>query len=294
MRKVFAFLLAVMMLFCCAACAAEENPEKNNTEENKTEQPVETEPEKVMETDSAKIDGFLVDESYTDTDGKPLKMVYLFLTLKAGDSNFNADSKYTKLQIGENTYESDFYKNACQFMPNYYYSSYIEDVFVGTEFKLALTFKVPEGDLAAGTDVTVSDTSVPVAGLRFSTDDLIKCDSAEAVGAKVDPEGCAEVAKSRELADEATAQKVRDGMNGYYWEFYVTLGTQVTKYELEFYAPNEFEVRTPYLSNSGTYEVHNGYIFLHYTTSDTPVEVRYEYANGEVSLYCSEAFGIYE
>jgi hypothetical protein len=139
-----------------------------------------------METDAAKIDGFFVDDSYQDPDGKPLKMVYLFLTFKPSEKNYKVDAGYTKMTIGENSYDSVFYKNACRYMPSYYYSSFLEEVFVGSEQKVALTFKIPEGDLVAGKEVTLSDSDMPVAGLRFTSDDLVHCEKPEDIGAILD------------------------------------------------------------------------------------------------------------
>ena len=313
MKRIIALLLAAVLMMGLVACSGEkkepefedeieieedvdvkedeDTAEESETVEVATEPPA---PAKTMETDVVKVDGFYVDNSHQESDGSPLKMVYVFLTFKPSQSNFKVDSKYTDLVIGENTYSSDFYKNACKFTPSYYYSSFIEDIYVGTECKLALTFKVPEGDLQPGKDVTMSDSSFSLDGLLFSTDDLVVCESAEEIGSLADPEAYAEIAYMRELADEETTKKVQKLINGYYWQFYVTLGTSLTKYELEFYSPNEFEVRTPYLSNNGTYEVHNGYIFLYYYTSDTPVEIKYEFQDGDVALYCADAFSIYE
>lgn len=296
MKRIIALLLAMVMMLSFAACGAGADVESTvaptTTVPETTAAP--TEPPKTMETDKVKIDGFFANTSHTESDGSPLKMVYVFLTFKSSESNFQVDSKYTALTIGSNKYESDFYKNSCQYMPNYYYSSFLEDVYVGNEFKLALTFKVPEGDLKPGKEVILSDSGMPLDGLRFSTDDLVICNDVAEIGAAVDPAGSAKVEKARAMADEATTNKVRNAINGYYFEFYVSVGTNVLKYELEFYAPDKFEVRTPYLTNNGTYEVHNGYVFLYYVTSDTPVEVAYEFENGDIAMYCADAFNIYE
>lgn len=284
--KYFALILAlVVAISCFCACSVQESTSSNMNPTTTT---------KTMETDSAKIDGCYVDTSYVDPDGKPLKLVYLFITFFESDRNYDVDAKYTNMKIGANTYSSDFYKNACDFMPNYYYSSFIEEIYVGSTCKVALTFKVPEGDLRGSKEITLSDFEMPLSGLCFSTDDIKWFASAEEIGKRVDPTGYNEIAAKKELADTATTNKVRNAVNGYYFEFYVTLGTSINPYELEFFAPNEFEVRTPLGNNSGTYEVRKGYIFLYYKTSNDPLEIPYEFKNGEIYLSCSEAFGVYE
>jgi len=306
MKKLFAVLLALAMMLSCCACGKTEAPETETpaaqapteapaTEAPETEAPTEapTEPAVALENEDARIEGIYVDLSYDEGDGSPLKMVYVFLTLSPAAQNTKADAKYSQLTIGANTYESDFYKRACTYMPSYYYSSFIEDVYVGTEFKVALTFKVPEGDLTGGKDVTLTDSTMPLNGLRLTTDAFVLCESAQAIGELVDTEACAQVVYAREPADDATTQKVAAAINGYYFTFYVSAGTSIMTYELEFWAPNNFELRTPILDNSGTYEVRNGYIFLTYPTGGDVVEIAYEFGD-DIILYCSEAFSIYE
>lgn len=301
MKKLFAILLALAMMLSCCACGKTEAPETETpaaqapTEAPATEAVTEpiTEPAVALENEDARLEGIYVDLSYDEGDGSPLKMVYVFLTLAPTAQNTSADSNLTALTIGANTYKSDFYKRACTFMPSYYYSSFIEDVYVGTEFKVALTFKVPEGDLTGGKDVTLTDSTMPLNGLRLTTDEFVLCESAQAIGELVDAEACAQVVYNREPADDATVQKVASAINGYYFTFYVSAGTSIMTYELEFWAPNNFELRTPILTNSGTYEVRNGYIFLTYPTGGDVVEIAYEFGD-DIVLYCSEAFSIYE
>lgn len=289
--KRFAFILAlVVAISCLCACSVQEGSSSSST----PTKDIETTPVKTMKTENAQIDGCFVDSSYADSDGKPLKMVYLFITFFESDKNYDVDAKYTDMKIGANTYSSDFYKNACDFMPNYYYSSYIEEIYVGSTCKVALTFKVPEGDLTSGKEITLFDFDMPLSGLCFSTDDIKWCANVEEIGKLADPSGYNEIAAKKEMADTATTNKVRNAVNGYYWEFYVTLGTSIYTYELEFFAPNEFEVRTPIGNNSGTYEVREGYIFLYYKTSTDPLEIPYEFNGGEIYLSCADAFSVYE
>ncbi len=246
------------------------------------------------------VDGMFVDTSYVDSDNDQIKLVYIFMTVKSTGKNLSVDSKYAKLAFpSTNTYESTFIKGACKYAPNYYYSSYLEDVVIGTDIKLAFTFKVPMGELAAGSEFTFEDSSFLEEKITFTTDSIVSCDSKKAVGEKVDAEGAAEVAKKDEPADEATVNKVKEAINGYYFEFYVTVGTKPVKYELEFSAPNNFEIRT-YLTgspmgNPGTYEVTNGYIIITYSTNNHSIEIPYEFdEDGEIIAYCADAFNLSE
>ena len=285
------FLRAVAMLLC-AVCLFSLVGCGQATAGTATE-PAPTEPAKVTETDNVKLEAFLVDNTYVDSDSSALKMVYIFLTVSAKNENLKVDSKYTSLKIGSNSYDSDFYKGTCDYAPNYYYSSFIEDLYVGNDIKLALTFKVPEGDLVAGKDVALSDSSFPVSDLRFTTDELVACSGVQEIGKIADPSGAAAEIEKREPADDATVKKVRKSLNGYYWTFYNTVGTSLMKYEVEFKKTNKFEVRTSLLKNSGTYEVKKGYIVLNYKTGSS-IEVPYEYKNGEINLNLNDAFSIYE
>ena len=250
----------------------------------------------VTSNENITVDGLYVDTSYTDSENTALKMVYAFLTINATDTNLSVDCKYTKLNIGENnSYESDFYKGACKYMPNYYYSSFVKDVSVGTELKLAMTFKVPQADLEGSKTITFSDTSFPFDGIKMNTDDIVSCSSIEEIGQKADTDGCATMVEKYASADQATIDHVKSNLNGYYWSFSVGVGSTLVKYELEFMAPNKFEVRSMGMSNTGTYEVTNGFLLCTYPSNNHTVEIPYDFnSNGELTLECTKAFSIYE
>ena len=287
MKKIMALLMAMIMVFSFASCGNEE-PEEI-VEEPVIEEPAE--PEFSSENDYVKIEGICVDNSYVDSEGSPLKMVYLFYTLNANETNLEIDSKYTDLTINDtNTYESDnFVAEACKYMSGYYYSSYIEDVYMGTSIKVAATFKIPEADLAPGRVITLSDHQIPdLSGIRISTNDIIFCSDAKEVAKVMDPEGYADYEYKCLEADEATAKAVKKCINGYYWWFYVNS----TYYELEFYSPNKFEVRTSFGNNSGTYSVRNGFIFCTYPSNGYTVEIPYELVGGDIKLHTTEAFDV--
>ncbi len=286
MKKVIAVLLVLAISMTFFACGSKKG------DDAKGENPVSS---TVLKNDNVTIEGLYVDNSYTDKDGAPLKMVYLFLTVTPTDTNLKVDSKYLKMTFNDsNSYDSDFYKDSCTYAPSYYYSSFIEDVYVGTDIKLALTFKIPEGDLTGGKTITFSDSSIPVDGLKMTTDDIVFCNSVEEVCEKADPTGYAQEMDKHAPADEATVKKVKNELNGYYWEFYVTAGTTIQKQEIEFMAPNKFEMRSNFGSNGGTYEVKKAFIYVTYSTNNATYKIPYEFENGELILDCATAFSIYE
>lgn len=284
MKKVIAILLVLAISMTFFACGtSKDGGAKGDSKKEST----------VMKNDTINIDGIYVDKSYVDDEG-PLKMVYLFLTITAKDANVKADCKYTEMKIGDNTYKSDFYKHACEYAPSYYYSSFIEDVYIGETLKLVMTFKVPEAELTSGKDVTLTDDAMPFDDIKFTTEEIVFCESVEEVCEKGDPEGYAEEIVKHEPADEATVKKVKKEINGYYWTFYVSAGSSVQVQEIEFSSPNKFEMRTNFGSNGGTYEIKNGYIYVTYSTNNQTYKIPYEFEDGEIVLYCEEAFSIYE
>jgi len=258
-----------------------------------TSSDIPAEPVCVYETDNIKIEGIYVDSSYRDDDNSPLRMVYMFYTLTATDENLKIDSKYTKLTInGKNAYESEHIPRACKYMDSYYYSSYIEDVYVGTSLKVVATFKIPEAELTAGKTVTISDTQMPnEEELLMLTDDIVSCEGIEAIAALADEEGYSNAMYLREDADAETTQWVQSRINGYYWWCYVNY----TKYELEFASKNKFEVRTSLgTKQSGTYVVKNGYIVCTYSSTGHVIEVPYTIEDGQIKMDIASAFNVFE
>ena len=248
----------------------------------------------VLETPHMKINGFCVDDSYRDSNGSPLRMVYLFYTLTSTDANLKIDSKGTKLTInGINEYKSEHYSDtasATEFMPNYLYSSTIKQIYVGSSANVTATFKIPEGDLIPGKSITLSDSQNPdAASIRFSTDDIQHFNSGEEIARIYDPEGYQSIQHAYEDADYSTAEYVKSLVNGYYWWCY----QYNTKYEVEFYAPNSFEVRTSLgTANSGTYTVKNGYLFCTYDSNGQTVKIPYEIKNGDIEPDLLAAFNV--
>lgn len=82
---------------------------------------------------------------------------------------------------------------------------------------------------------------------------------------------------------------VKSLINGYYWWCYVNS----TKYEVEFYKPDIFEVRTSIgITNRGKYSVRNGFIFCTYDSNGVTIKIPYEIVNGDVEMNLVEAFDV--
>ena len=294
MKKTLSLLLAMLMLLGLAACGGSSESAAPESSAPESEAPESEAPESagaVMETDNFKINGVYVDDAYRDDDESPLRMVYLFYTITAADTNLDADSKYTEMTInGTNTYESDHYPPACSFAGSYYYSSYIEDVYMGTSLNVAATFLVPEADLAAGRSVTLADSSIPgIEAISFSTDDMIHLEGDEAICEAADPEGYAAAMELREPADEETTAMVQNQLNGAGW----ILSINGLTYDIDFWAPNNFSVATSLgVTNSGTYTVQKGYVFCTYDSNGYTVEIPYTLTDTEFDIDMIAGFDV--
>lgn len=255
-----------------------ENPAESETQTEVIweEQPMEEAPMEEVPCGMT-VDSVWVDDSYQDEDGSSLKMVYLFYTLEASDSNLKIDSKYTQMIINGNVYESDHFADkaaVCKYTPNYYYGSYIRDVYVGESKQVVATFKIPEGDLEGGKEIKLQDSQIPgIDSITLYSDEFQHATVPEEVAAMVDPEGFEAEMLAREEADSDTAKKVKKCLNGYYWTFYVNS----TSYKIEFWEKNNFCVTTAFGANEGTYSVRNGYIFCTYPDTGYTVEIPYSF-----------------
>ena len=285
-RSLGALLLATMMGFCLNGCS------KEVVDDNAETQTQEITQELVTETEVVSIDGLYVDDSYVDEESSQLKRVYLFYTLSSDDANMEIDSKYTELTINDgNTYESGLYPGACDWMSSYYYSSFIEDVYMGDELKVAAIFEVPEADLAADRSITLSDNQIPtIEDIRLSTNDIIRCSSAEEIAQMIDPEGYENEQYLRAEADAETTERVRSAINNRYWVFY----TNNFSYRTEFSAPNNFTTYTGGAAASGVYTVANGYVILTNDSNGFVTHVPYTWNGGEIELDLPAGYSIYE
>lgn len=312
MKKAISLILTLAMVLSLCACGGgndtktpdsadnsssssqikseEEAPQESDVQEPEVQEP--EVPEKVTSTNYMNIDGIYVDTSYQDSDNDKLKLVYLFYTVSTNNENLAVASTTAKMTInGVNTYTAALYNKSCTYMSSYYYSQYLETVYVGDSLKVVETFKIPEGDLAEGRTLTLSKTEIPeIDQIQMTTDDIVFCDSAEEIAQLVDPDGYADELYRRSDADESTASAVKEAINGYYWTFYVNS----IIYKIEFFSPNGFELTVSSLnvSNEGTYSVKNGYVVCTYTESGTVVEIPYTWEDNDINLDVVSAFDV--
>lgn len=307
MRKSFAKLGAVacgmalsLSLVGCGGApsggAAQSGDAAEETVEETAEEEVEEEPEEpteVLETEHLAIEGIYIDDSYVDKDSDQLKMVYVFYTINATDENLEPASTSLSMTINEkNSYQAEHYPGLSKGMSKYYYSSFLEDVYVGDSLEVMSTFKIPKGDLEPGRSITFSHSSIEDASeLLASTDIIETMESADALAQKVDPEGYAAEIEKMEEADEETTARVRAALNGYYWSFYVNSSS----YKIEFFEPNSFDISVLGLTNSGTYVVRKGYVELVYPDTGPSVEIPYTWKeDGDIDLDVVTGFSVQE
>ncbi len=248
-------------------------------------------PKEVTETAYITIDGMYVNEGYRDNNNEALRLVYLAYTVKTSDQNLSVSDKTIKLSVNDtNQYFAEHIPGANYAMNSYYYSSYIEDVFSGTELKVLGTFKIPANELNPGNVFTFSCNEIPeTEKLRCLSDSLKTFASQEELAKTVDPEGFKEEQRKMEDADDALTDTVKSSINGYRWSFFVNSIT----YQLEFFAPNRFQLTTAIANNGGTYSVKKGYVIISYSNSDNSVKIPYSFKDdGSLDLHVTEAFDV--
>lgn len=303
MKKRISLLMALVLCLSLCACG-------NQTASHETAQadvlpttvtitePTEAETEAVGtlvngETAHCRLEGIYVDNSYTDDNNAGLKMVYVCYTAFTNDQNLKISCKYSKLGFESgNSYSSESYSKAClDYLPNYYSSNYIEDVYIGGSLKAVSTFLVPNAEFETGNIITVQPYGIPSEEtLTILSEDVQFFDSTEDLAQAIDPEGYAEIMALHEPADEQTCAKVKAEINGYYWSFYVNN----TSYEIEFWAPNKFEVRVKALgvTNGGTYTIQKGYIVCVYDSNGAIVEIPYSFETNGIDIDVTGAFDV--
>ncbi|MDO4280900.1 MAG: hypothetical protein Q4C56_04660 [Peptococcaceae bacterium] len=298
MKKILLGILAVLLVIGMISCGSA-NPDKSVDDRSNTSVK-ETEME-TTETETVTLDGIAVDDSYVDDeeDASSLKRVYLFLTLHPENENLSVSSVGVEMTIDDNnTYSTEHHFNddVCKLAHSYYYSSYLEDVYMGDTKKLLVVFEVPEADLEKGRSLSFYDSSVPTMDeLSISTDDIQHFETAEALVQAMDPDGYAVEQDARTDADAETTALVKSLINGYQWSFYIN----TVSYELEFWEDNNFELRATIGSsspepNQGTYAVKKGYIFCTYPSNNYTVEIPYTLEDGDIDLDVTTAFDVKE
>lgn len=296
-------LVAMLGLSACSGSSGNGSETSESTETN-----TETKSgASVYETDVVTIDGIAVNDGYVDgnNESSSLKMVYLFMTFHPQEENIPLSSDMFQMTINDkNSYMSDHYPDdgVEGYVRSYYYSSYIEDIYMGETKKLVAAFKVPEADLAAGRSILIDDAtmSIPTMDkLRLSTDDIQHFASGEELATAIDAEGAAAEADLRADADPETAARVKSLLNGYQWSFYVNY----TSYKLAFWADenadNNFAVQGTINGSTtepqqGTYSVKKGYIFCTYPGNNYTVEIPYTLTDGGIDLDVVTGFSVFE
>lgn len=298
MKKVVILMLTLALCLNLWACGSEKQEAETvaETTEKVTEPIVETTEAAVTvsgESAHCKIDGIYVDNGFEDADHPNMKMVYVCYSVFTNDQNLSVSSKYSELTFESgNTYSSEtYFKSCCDWIPSYYSSDYLEDIYMGESLKVVSTFKVPMAEFDNGERIDVCPYGIPRdEELYYRADQVQFFDSADALAQAADPEGYARIQALHEPADAQTVNQVKNAMNGYYWSFYVNS----TSYEIEFYAPNRFQVRVRALgvNNGGTYEVQKGFVVCTYDSNGSVVEIPYSWKNNDIDLNLTDAFDV--
>lgn len=253
--------------------------------EEKTEEP--EEPDKVTETDYMTIEGMYVDNSYSASDNNNVRFLYIFYTAHTDAENLQVDSKSMNITINDvNTYEAVRSSSQVQYMKSYYNSAYLEDVNVGDSVKFVETFEVPKGDLEKGRSITIEKDQIPdCEKLKLSTDDIVFCKSPIAIARKADPKGYKKERWARKSAPADVVEAVQNELNGFQWD--VTANS--IAYQIEFWAPNNYELRTAVNTSDGIYTVRNGYVICKNDIGGK-IEIPFDYDNGKVDLHITDGF----
>lgn len=235
------------------------------------------------ETAYTHIDGLYVDTDYQDPEGQDRHMLYLFYTVYTPDQPLSVRSDATQLTVGEGeTYSAEHYTGQCRLMPSYYYSSYLQDVSVGTPLAVVETFRIPAEVLTSGQAITLTNAQIPeMDQLILSTEDLVLCQGVEAVAQAADPTGYDRVQALRAEADPETAQQVRQAVNGRAWNCYI----DGISYQIAFSQPSDFTLTDQAETVTGTYVVEQGYIACQVHSSSRVVEIPYQWEeDGSIDL----------
>lgn len=245
----------------------------------------------VKETDYMTIEGIYVDNSYSTKDNDRMRFLYILYTAHTKDQNLKIDCKSMNVTINDtNSYKAVRSKKETRYLRSYYNGAYLKEVYVGDEVKFVETFEVPEGELEAGRSITISKSQIPDADkIRLTTDDIVFCDSPEEIAEKADPEGYEEEMWALEDADGEREAAVKEEINGYQWD----VTAHDIKYTIEFWEPNEYELRTSFSTSDGTYEVKNGYIICT-NDMDGKLEIPYTYEDGKVKVDVITAFDFFK
>ncbi len=254
-----------------ATVAAEGLQERTCSVCGEKEQEVIPQKEVKLETEDFKLNAIYIDESF-DENGQSL--LYLFYTLAPKTKNLTASQLLVNLNANNaNVYKPVTEKAYIPYFTAYYYSSYNEDVFVGSSLDVCQTYKVASGDLSEGKVIRLESDSVDVDGIEFTVNEMIRKSNIEEIAKELDPDVYerkhAQYDAMMADVDSAVDKAVKNGINGYYWYFYA----YPASYTLEFDSPNSFTIKSMGLTNSGTYTVHAGCIVLYYPSNGEEIVI---------------------
>ena len=207
----------------------------------------------VKETNYMTIDGVYVDDSYSTSDNENMRFLYIFYTAHTNDKNMKIDSKSMYVTINDtNTYKAARSKKEIRYMRNYYNGAYLKEVYVGDEIKFVETFEIPKGELEPGRSITITKDQIPDSDkIKFTTDDIVHCESPEEVGELADPEGYEEEMWALEDADSETEAAVKNEINGYQWD----VNTNSMTYQIEFWEDIGGTIEIPFTYEDGEVDV---------------------------------------
>ena len=241
----------------------------------------------VTETDYMTIEGLYVDDSYSTEDNENIRFLYVCYTAHTKAENLSIDCKSMNLTVNDtNTYKAARSKKETRYMRNYYNGAYLKKVNIGDEVKFVETFEIPRAELDPGRSIRISKSQIPDSDkIRLRTDDIVFLDSPEKVAETVDPEGYEKEKWALEDADDEVTSAVKNEINGYQWEVKV----DKFNYVIEFWEPDNYELRTSFNTSGGTYVVKNGYIVCTNDSGGT-IEVPFTYEDGNVKVDSVSAF----
>ena len=181
-------------------------------------------------------------------------MLYLFYTVLYAGPALSVRSDAAQLTVGGGeTYSAEHYTGQCRLMPSYYYSSYLQDVSVGTPLAVVETFRIPAEVLTSGQAITLTNAQIPeMDQLILSTEDLVLCQGVEEVAQAADPTGYDRIQALRAEADPETAEQVRQAVNGRAWNCYI----DGISYQIAFFPAQRLHPHRP--GGSRHRDIHSG------------------------------------
>ncbi len=225
-------------------------------------------------------------------------LLYVLYTVKSDDKNIKfytylANNPGTALTIkinNTNEYKDTIYASLDQNFRNTGYENLNngQEVLSGTSMQCIGAFRVAQNDLKQGNiiELTLNGTNSFKEVFEYKTDDVQYFDNAEEIlknadyetyekAQNIEKERLAEVDQNLKSQIKAVLQE-----NYYYW--YIS----TIRMQIEFNG-DRFNITsaigTSSIGNSGTYEIRNKVLLLHYDNGTTN-EFEYEFKNGEVSF----------